>query len=217
MRSVEHFALGVAHDQQVLKVALPADGRGPHRSASQPQGQRSLCARCCTACLLQVVYEELRELMGGAQAELTLPKYGPAVILMAGLQGTGKTTAAGKLALFLKKKGLKVLLVATDVYRPGTGCTAGVGLDGGGGGALLVLGAAAAVRTVATATAAAAAAWLLLCGGHNPCSALLANCRLPPCLPPLAAAIDQLVTLGGKIDVPVFELGTGVAPPEIAR
>ena len=34
-------------------------------------------------------------------------------------QGTGKTTAAGKLALFLKKKGLKVLLVATDVYRPG--------------------------------------------------------------------------------------------------
>ena len=119
--------------------------------------------------------------MGGAQAELTLPKYGPAVILMAGLQGTGKTTAAGKLALFLKKKGLKVLLVATDVYRPGAGCTAGVGLDGGGGGALL------------------------------------ANCRLPPCLPPLAAAIDQLVTLGGKIDVPVFELGTGVAPPEIAR
>ena len=68
---------------------------------------------------LQVVYEELRQLMGGAQAELTLPKYGPAVILMAGLQGTGKTTAAGKLALFLKKKGLRVLLVATDVYRPG--------------------------------------------------------------------------------------------------
>ena len=44
---------------------------------------------------------------------------------MAGLQGTGKTTAAGKLALLLKKKGLKVLLVATDVYRPG-----GCGVDG---------------------------------------------------------------------------------------
>jgi len=41
--------------------------------------------------------------------------------LLVSMQGTGKTTAAGKLALHLKKKGLKVLLVATDVYRPGRG------------------------------------------------------------------------------------------------
>jgi signal recognition particle GTPase len=130
----------------------------------------------CTQLPLQVVYEELRELMGGAQAELTLPKYGPAVILMAGLQGTGKTTAAGKLALFLKKKGLRVLLVATDVYRPGACCSAGwvwVLLAG----APLVLGAAAAVRA-----ADAAAARLLLCGGQLPASS-----HPSPHLPPAAA------------------------------
>lgn len=64
-------------------------------------------------------------------------------------QGVGKTTACGKLAMFLKKRRKSVLLVATDVYRP--------------------------------------------------------------------AAIDQLVKLGAKVDVPVFELGTGVDPVEIAR
>jgi signal recognition particle subunit SRP54 len=68
---------------------------------------------------------------------------------MAGLQGTGKTTAAGKLALLLKKRGQRVLLAATDVYRP--------------------------------------------------------------------AAIEQLVRLGERVGVPVFELGQGVPPPEIAR
>ena len=73
----------------------------------------------------------------------------PQVILMAGLQGTGKTTAAGKLALLLKKKGLKVLLVATDVYRPGEvapyrfrarwrGAVGGVLLFAGDGAAALV-------------------------------------------------------------------------------
>lgn len=65
------------------------------------------------------------------------------------LQGVGKTTACGKLALLLRKREKKVLMVATDVYRP--------------------------------------------------------------------AAIDQLVKLGQKIDVPVFELGTAVNPVEIAR
>ncbi|MCA1994453.1 MAG: signal recognition particle protein, partial [Coleofasciculus sp. S288] len=73
----------------------------------------------------------------------------PTVVLMAGLQGTGKTTATAKLALHLRKENRSCLLVATDVYRP--------------------------------------------------------------------AAIDQLVTLGQQIDVPVFELGTDVDPVEIAR
>ncbi|WPT10645.1 Signal recognition particle 54 kDa protein [Picochlorum sp. SENEW3] len=100
--------------------------------------------------LIKAVYDQLKDLMGGEQALLNSPAGGdPQVILMAGLQGTGKTTATGKLANFLKtKNNQKVLLVATDVYRP--------------------------------------------------------------------AAVDQLVTVGASVDVPVFELGTDVKPTDIA-
>lgn len=100
--------------------------------------------------LIKAVYDQLKDLMGGEQALLnSAPGGDPQVILMAGLQGTGKTTATGKLANFLKtKNNQKVLLVATDVYRP--------------------------------------------------------------------AAVDQLVTVGASVDVPVFELGTDVKPADIA-
>lgn len=68
--------------------------------------------------LTKVVHDEMAELMGGTASELQLESK-PAVILMAGLQGSGKTTHSGKLANFLKrKKGRKVLLAAGDVYRP---------------------------------------------------------------------------------------------------
>jgi signal recognition particle subunit SRP54 len=73
----------------------------------------------------------------------------PTVVLMAGLQGTGKTTASAKLALHLRKENRSTMLVATDVYRP--------------------------------------------------------------------AAVDQLITLGQQIDVPVFEMGTDANPVDIAR
>eukprot|EP00270_Netrium_digitus_P003784 TRINITY_DN1454_c0_g3_i2.p1 TRINITY_DN1454_c0_g3~~TRINITY_DN1454_c0_g3_i2.p1 ORF type:complete len:565 (+),score=184.12 TRINITY_DN1454_c0_g3_i2:167-1861(+) len=99
--------------------------------------------------LVKVVKDELTALMGGSLAELQFTKSGPTVILLAGLQGVGKTTACGKLALYLKRKGKKCLMVATDIYRP--------------------------------------------------------------------AAIDQLITLGEQVEVPVFSLGKEVAPPEIAR
>jgi len=102
--------------------------------------------------LTKVVADELCTLMGGFGGDkLTLKAegQGPTVILMAGLQGVGKTTACGKLALYLKKQGKTSLLVATDVYRP--------------------------------------------------------------------AAIDQLKKLGEQIEVPVFDLGTDVSPPDIAR
>lgn len=99
--------------------------------------------------LVKVVNDQLVELMGGQQAELHVPTDGPQVILMAGLQGVGKTTVCGKLALSLQKQSKKVLLVATDVYRP--------------------------------------------------------------------AAIEQLKLLGQRVNVPVFELGTGVKPADIAR
>ncbi|MDE5850748.1 MAG: signal recognition particle protein [Muribaculaceae bacterium] len=67
--------------------------------------------------MVKIVHDELTALMGGQEAPLVLEGK-PAVILMSGLQGSGKTTFSGKLALKLKKKGKKPLLVAGDVYRP---------------------------------------------------------------------------------------------------
>jgi signal recognition particle subunit SRP54 len=98
---------------------------------------------------IKIVYDELVNVMGESNVPLAEAEKPPTVILMAGLQGTGKTTATAKLALYLKKQQRTCLLVATDVYRP--------------------------------------------------------------------AAIDQLITLGQQIDVPVFEMGTGANPVEIAR
>ncbi len=66
---------------------------------------------------VKIVQEELTELMGG-EAQGINTKGDPAVILIAGLQGSGKTTFSGKLAAFLKKQGRGVLLVAADIYRP---------------------------------------------------------------------------------------------------
>jgi signal recognition particle subunit SRP54 len=98
---------------------------------------------------IKVVYDELVTVMGETNIPLAEANASPTVILMAGLQGTGKTTATAKLALYLRKQERSTLLVATDVYRP--------------------------------------------------------------------AAIDQLLTLGKQINVPVFELGSDADPVEIAR
>ena len=98
---------------------------------------------------VKIVYDELVKVMGESNVPLAKADTPPTVILMAGLQGTGKTTATAKLALHLKKEKRNSLMVATDIYRP--------------------------------------------------------------------AAIDQLITLGQQIDVPVFELGSDADPVEIAR
>ncbi|MEM7595411.1 MAG: signal recognition particle protein, partial [Cyanobacteria bacterium P01_A01_bin.83] len=98
---------------------------------------------------IKIVYDELVTVMGESNVPLALSEQPPTVILMAGLQGTGKTTATAKLALYLRKQERSCLMVGTDVYRP--------------------------------------------------------------------AAIDQLLTLGNQIDVPVFEMGTDADPVEIAR
>ncbi len=69
--------------------------------------------------IVKIVYDELTELMGVEQKPLNLsPKKLPAIIMVAGLQGSGKTTFCAKLALRLKKNGKNPLLVAADVYRP---------------------------------------------------------------------------------------------------
>ncbi|MBW4518429.1 MAG: signal recognition particle protein [Scytolyngbya sp. HA4215-MV1] len=98
---------------------------------------------------IEIVYNELLRIMGDTNVPLADVEQKPTIVLMAGLQGTGKTTATAKLALHLRKLERSTLLVATDVYRP--------------------------------------------------------------------AAIDQLVTLGKQINVPVFDLGKDANPVEIAR
>jgi signal recognition particle subunit SRP54 len=98
---------------------------------------------------IKIVYDQLVKVMGESNVPLAKAETSPTVVLMAGLQGTGKTTATAKLALYLQKQKRNCLMVATDVYRP--------------------------------------------------------------------AAIDQLITLGKQIDVPVFELGKDANPIEIAR
>ena len=98
---------------------------------------------------IKIVHDELVKVMGESNVPLAQADKPPTVILMAGLQGTGKTTATAKLALYLRKQERSCLMVGTDVYRP--------------------------------------------------------------------AAIDQLLTLGNQIDVPVFEMGTDADPVEIAQ
>ena len=67
---------------------------------------------------IQVVHEQLVEVMGGDNAPLAKAAESPTVVLMAGLQGAGKTTATAKLGLHLKDKGRRALMVGADVYRP---------------------------------------------------------------------------------------------------
>ena len=68
--------------------------------------------------VIKVVNEELTNLMGGSESKLNYNSSGPTVLMMVGLQGAGKTTMCGKLALSLRKENKKPLLVACDVYRP---------------------------------------------------------------------------------------------------
>lgn len=68
--------------------------------------------------VIKIVRDELTELLGGTQSRLTVSSKPPTVLMLAGLQGAGKTTTAAKLAKHLKQKGKSPLLVAADVYRP---------------------------------------------------------------------------------------------------
>ncbi|MGH2366334.1 MAG: signal recognition particle protein [Chloroflexota bacterium] len=68
--------------------------------------------------VVKIVHDELVELLGGGQSKLDLGGALPAALMLVGLQGSGKTTAAAKLALHLRKQGRRPLLVAADVYRP---------------------------------------------------------------------------------------------------
>lgn len=68
--------------------------------------------------VIKIVNEEMQELMGGSKEYIAISPEPPTIIMMVGLQGSGKTTSAGKLARKLSKDGKRPLLVAADVYRP---------------------------------------------------------------------------------------------------
>ena len=88
------------------------------RVSERAVGQEILKSLSPAEQVIKIVNEELIALMGSTNSKLVTAANPPTVIMMAGLQGAGKTTLAGKLGLYLKKQGKKPLLVACDVYRP---------------------------------------------------------------------------------------------------
>ena len=68
--------------------------------------------------VIKIVHEELVDLMGGTRTRLAQASHGPTVVMMCGLQGSGKTTHCAKIALMLKNQGHRPLLAACDIYRP---------------------------------------------------------------------------------------------------
>ncbi|QCO67378.2 signal recognition particle protein [Luteimonas yindakuii] len=100
-------------------VALPVVQALIERIKVRAVGQEVLKSLTPGQALIKVVRDELTAVMGAQAAELNLNVPAPAVILMAGLQGAGKTTTVGKLAKLLKeKRKKKVMVVSADVYRP---------------------------------------------------------------------------------------------------
>lgn len=81
-------------------------------------GEEILKSLTPTQQVIKIVRDNLIELMGGENQKLNVSPKPPTIIMMCGLQGSGKTTMCGKLALKLKKEGKKPLLVACDIYRP---------------------------------------------------------------------------------------------------
>ena len=100
-------------------VALPVVKALIERVKVRAVGQDVLKSLSPGQALIKVVSDELTAVMGQANTELNLAATPPAIVLMAGLQGAGKTTTVGKLARFLKeRKKKRVMVVSCDVYRP---------------------------------------------------------------------------------------------------
>ncbi len=100
-------------------VALPVVRSFTDKIRQRAVGQVATTTLNPGQALVKIAHEELVDLMGKANAALNLATTPPAIVLMAGLQGAGKTTTAAKLALFLKERMKKrAALVSVDVYRP---------------------------------------------------------------------------------------------------
>ncbi|HEY3300776.1 MAG TPA: signal recognition particle protein [Methylophilaceae bacterium] len=99
-------------------VALPVVKEFIAQVKLRAQGQEVLQSLTPGQAVIQVVHDELTALMGKENSSLNLAAVPPAIVLMAGLQGSGKTTTSAKLAKLLKSQKKKVLLASADVYRP---------------------------------------------------------------------------------------------------
>ncbi|MGN0819390.1 MAG: signal recognition particle protein [Christensenellaceae bacterium] len=88
------------------------------RVSEKAVGQEILSSLNPTQQVIKIVNDELVALMGSSNQKLLIAPKNPTVVMMCGLQGAGKTTLCGKLALSLRKQNKKVLLVACDIYRP---------------------------------------------------------------------------------------------------
>ena len=117
--------LNIAHTmREIRRALLDADVNYQvakdftERVKEQALGEKVINAVQPGQQLVKVVFDELVDLLGTAKVELKKAKTPPTVILIAGLQGSGKTTFVAKLAKFLKAKGRSPLLAAADVYRP---------------------------------------------------------------------------------------------------
>jgi signal recognition particle subunit SRP54 len=99
-------------------VSLAAAKEFVNRVKEKAVGADVMASLSPAQTIVKIVHDELVELLGGAQARLQFSDAPPSVIMLVGLQGSGKTTHAGKLALRLKEQGRRTLLVAADVYRP---------------------------------------------------------------------------------------------------
>jgi signal recognition particle subunit SRP54 len=99
-------------------VALPVVKDFIAKVKARAQGREVLQSLSPGQAVIEVVNEELTDLMGKANVSLNLSAVPPVIILMAGLQGSGKTTTSAKLAKLLKAQKKKVLLASADIYRP---------------------------------------------------------------------------------------------------
>ena len=89
-----------------------------NKVSEKASGEHILKSLTPTQQVIKIVNDELVALMGSSAEKLLVSPKPPTIIMLCGLQGAGKTTMAGKLALYLKKQGKKPLLVAVDIYRP---------------------------------------------------------------------------------------------------
>ena len=100
-------------------VALPVAKDFIERVKVKALGYEVIKSISPTQMIVKIVHDELRQVLGSEKSELNLVTSPPAVIMMVGLQGSGKTTSSGKLALRIKEKlKKKVLMASLDIYRP---------------------------------------------------------------------------------------------------
>ena len=99
-------------------VSLSAAKEFVNKIKEQAIGADVMASLSPAQTIVKIVHDELVQLLGGAEARLQFSDAPPSVIMLVGLQGSGKTTHAGKLALRLKEQGRRSMLVAADIYRP---------------------------------------------------------------------------------------------------